>query len=509
MSLVEDLIARIPSARIACIGDIMLDSFLYGRVDRISPEASTPVILVEREEVVLGGVGNVARNVLELGARAVAVAVVGEDAAADIVRGRLGRYGAAGEPMLVADPGRPTTQKSRYVSERYKSHLLRADREVGTPVSGAIEAECIRRACEAVDGADAVVLSDYAKGVLTPNLLRAVIERARGQGKPVVVDPKSPDMARYSGASVVTPNKLELERHARGSLAGDAAVVAAASALRAEIGADAILTTRSEEGLTLVADGTEPVHVPASTRSVVDVSGAGDTVVAVLALMLSVGADLETAARVANAAAGVVVGKTGTATLGALELANAVLPHATRTSQDKVVLDRGQLDERLAGWRQAKLRVGFTNGCFDLIHPGHVRVLAEARAECDRLVVGVNSDASVRRLKGPGRPVQNEVARAEVLAALESVDLVAIFDEDTPLRLIEQVRPTVLVKGGDYDRSTVVGADLVEAMGGRVHIVGLLAGQSSSRLIARSREPDGGAAPPSTARALAAGTAAP
>lgn len=489
MTLIENLIGKLPSTTIACIGDVMLDSFLYGRVDRISPEASTPVILVERETVVLGGVGNVARNVLELGARVVAVAVVGDDAAAGTIRAKLGAHGAAVETVLVVDAERPTTQKARFVSDRYKSHLLRADREVSAPISGVVEAECIERACAAVDAADAVILSDYAKGVLTPALIGAVIDRARAAGKPVVVDPKSPDMARYRRASVVTPNKLELERFARSPLRGDAAIVAAASDLRQELDADAILATRSEEGLTLVAAGAEPVHVPASTLNVVDVSGAGDTVVAALALLLSVGADLETAARVANAAAGVVVGKTGTATLSALELLNAVMPHATRTSKDKVVLDRLQLDERLAEWRRAKLRIGFTNGCFDLIHPGHVRVLAEARAECDRLVVGLNGDASVRRLKGPERPVQNEVARAEVLAALESVDLVTIFDEDTPLALIEEIRPTVLVKGGDYDRSTVVGADLVESLGGRVHIVDLLLGQSSSRLIARSREP--------------------
>jgi D-beta-D-heptose 7-phosphate kinase/D-beta-D-heptose 1-phosphate adenosyltransferase len=493
MSLFEHLIPAIPDAKIACIGDIMLDVFLYGRVERISPEASTPVILVEREDIVLGGVGNVARNVLDLGGQVSIVSVIGEDVAAQTIRSEIARYCEAAQIMLVIDSKRPTTQKTRYVSDRYKSHLLRADREISGAISGSVEAECLFRAVESVGWADAVVVSDYAKGVLTPALVKAVIEEARRQGKPVVVDPKSLDVSRYAGATVVTPNKLELERYARKPLHGDEDVVSAAGELLGAIPCKAILTTRSEEGMTLVRQDAGPVHVPASASNVVDVSGAGDTVAAVMALVLSLGADLELAARVANAAAGVVIGKAGTATLTALELQNAVMPHATRTAQDKVVLDARMLDERLASWRSAKLRVGFTNGCFDLLHPGHVHVLAEARAECDRLVVGINSDASVKRLKGSERPVQNEIARAEVLAALESVDLVVIFDEDTPLRLIEQVRPTVLVKGGDYDRGTVVGADFVEAHGGKVHLVNLLGGHSSSRLIQRSRA--GGATP--------------
>ena len=246
--------------------------------------------------------------------------------------------------------------------------------------------------------------------------------------------------------------------------------------------------TRSEAGMTLVGEGAA-IHVPAYPVRVRDVSGAGDTVVAVLAAMLAMRADFESAMRAANAAAAVVVGKRGTATLSVAELRSRILPASTLAAEEKIVFDWALLDDHLADWRRQGLRVGFTNGCFDLLHPGHVKLLAAARAACDRLVLGLNGDASVTRLKGEGRPVQGVQARAEVLAALEAVDLVVVFDEDTPEKLIARVKPTVLVKGGDYTREQVVGREIVEALGGEIVLVDLVPGHSTTSMVERSRAP--------------------
>ena len=283
--------------------------------------------------------------------------------------------------------------------------------------------------------AGAVVLSDYAKGALTPRVIRAVIEAANKLGKPVVVDPKGRDYSIYRGATLITPNRQELADATHSPAQTDDQVAAAAAELGRASGTQAVLVTRSEAGMTLVGEGSA-IHVPAYPVRVRDVSGAGDTVVAVLSAMLAMRADFESAMRAANAAAAVVVGKRGTATLSVAELRSRILPAATLAPEEKIVFDWALLDEHLAEWRRQGLRVGFTNGCFDLLHPGHVKLLAGARAACDRLVVGLNGDASVTRLKGEGRPVQPVQARAEVLAALEAVDLVVVFDEDTPEKLI-------------------------------------------------------------------------
>jgi D-beta-D-heptose 7-phosphate kinase/D-beta-D-heptose 1-phosphate adenosyltransferase len=365
--------------------------------------------------------------------------------------------------------------------------MLRADWEVAAPVNDASEQAIVAHALAALPRAGAVVLSDYAKGTLTPRVIRAVIDAARASGKPVIVDPKGRDYGIYQGATMITPNRQELADATHRIAESDAEVAAAATALRAAVGAQAVLVTRSEAGMSLVHDGTV-VHVPAYPVRVRDVSGAGDTVVAIIAAMLALNADFESAMRAANAGAAVVVGKRGTATVSVAELRARILPAASLAPEEKIVFDWGMLDEHLVAWKKQGLRVGFTNGCFDLLHPGHVRLLAAARAACDRLVLGLNGDASVRRLKGEGRPVQPVGARAEVLAALEAVDLVVVFDEDTPLKLIERVKPTVLVKGGDYTRETVVGHEIVEALGGEVILVDLIPGHSTTAMVERSRK---------------------
>ena len=480
-------LSELQNADVLCVGDLMLDTYVYGEVGRISPEAPAPVLAVTREEVVIGGAGNVARNVATLGARCIFVGVVGDDAAGGTLQAEFSRLGDGIESHLVIDPTRPTTRKTRFVSEHFSTHLLRADWELARTVASDVQDAVIEEAISALPLVGAVVLSDYSKGVLTPATVRTVIAEARRLGKPVIVDPKYGDYGVYKGTTLITPNRKELSEATRMPAESEAELAAAAAALAEMVDSDAVLVTLSEHGMTLVERGRAPVHVPAYTVKVLDVSGAGDTVVAAIAAFLAAGAGFEEAMRAANAAASVVVGKRGTATVSAGELRARILPEASLAPEQKIVFDWSALDDRIDGWRRDGLRIGFTNGCFDLIHPGHVKLLAQARAACDRLVVGLNSDDSVRRLKGDGRPLQGEVARAEVLAAMEAVDLVVLFDQDTPLELIRQVRPQILAKGADYRLDQVVGREVVEAAGGEVVLVDLVPNQSTSEIIRRSR----------------------
>jgi len=369
--------------------------------------------------------------------------------------------------------------------------MLRADWETASPAAGDIEQKLIDAILPLLPRADVVLLSDYAKGVLTARVVRNVIDAARKLGKPVIVDPKSANFAVYRGATLLTPNRKEFAEATRSRADSEESIATAALDIMELADCNAILVTQSEHGMTLVPREGEPIHVPAHPVKVRDVSGAGDTVAAVLAATFATGADWETSLRMANAAAAVAVGKKGTAIVTVRELRRKILPHAFLAAEEKIIGPAGDLDAHIADWRKQGLRVGFTNGCFDILHPGHVKVLTAARAACDRLVVGLNSDASVKRLKGEGRPVQDEHARAEVLAALEAVDLVAIFEEDTPIGLITRIRPNVLVKGGDYAREQIVGHDIVEASGGAVMLVDILQGFSTTSLVDRARRGGG------------------
>jgi D-beta-D-heptose 7-phosphate kinase/D-beta-D-heptose 1-phosphate adenosyltransferase len=310
---------------------------------------------------------------------------------------------------------------------------------------------------------------------------------SRQHGKPVLVDPKGWDYSAYRGATLLTPNRKEFSEATRSRADTPQSIVDASEDVMRLADCEAILVTQGEHGMTLVPRSGEAVHVPAFPVKVRDVSGAGDTVAAALAVSLAAGADWDTALRIANAAAAVAVGKQGTASVSAAELRRKILPHASLAAEEKIVLELDTLDAQLAEWKRQGQRVGFTNGCFDILHPGHVKVLTAARAACDRLIVGLNSDASVRRLKGAERPVQDERARAEVLAALEAVDLIVVFEEDTPIDLIKRIKPGVLVKGGDYTREQVVGHEVVEEAGGVVVLVDILQGFSTTALVHRAR----------------------
>jgi D-beta-D-heptose 7-phosphate kinase/D-beta-D-heptose 1-phosphate adenosyltransferase len=376
----------------------------------------------------------------------------------------------------------------RFVSEHFSTHMLRADWELAAPASASIEQKLIDAILPLLPRADIVLLSDYAKGVLTARVLRNVIDAARKLGKRVIVDPKSANFAIYRGATLLTPNRKEFAEATRSRADTTQSIAEAAQDAMQLADCDAMLVTQSEHGMTLVPRGGEAIHVPAHAVKVRDVSGAGDTVAAMLAVTLAAGADWETTLRMATAAAAVAVSKKGTAIVTPAELRRKILPHAFLAAEEKIVAASGDLEACLSDWRKQGLRIGFTNGCFDILHPGHVKVLTAARGACDRLIVGLNSDASAKRLKGDGRPVQDERARAEVLAALEAVDLVVIFEEDTPIKLITQIKPSALVKGGDYSRAQVVGHEIVEAHGGEVLLVEVLPGSSTTSLVNRARE---------------------
>lgn len=480
----EQLITGLPARRVIVLGDAMLDRFIYGRVSRISPEAPTPVIVAEKSEESPGGAANVARIVGDLGASCRLISAVGEDEAAKALRARLAESGATA--TLVTDPRRATTLKQRFVSAAYNAHLLRADWETEAPIDSLTGDQILSFLQKAAREAQVLVLSDYKKGVLTPDVIARAISLARDRGLPVVVDPKGVRFERYAGCDVITPNLKELSDDLGETIPNEEGpIIEGARRLIERIGCRAVIVTRSEQGITVVNAAGEVTSLPPTARRVVDVSGAGDGVVAGMAVCLAGGATVEIAARVANAIAGVVVGKRGAASLTVDELADALLSRPLPRATGKLVKHRSHLLALVEGWRQEGFSVGFTNGCFDLIHPGHIEVLRQARAECDRLIVAINSDVSVRRLKGPRRPIQNEDARAAVLAAMSFVDVVVMFQEDTPLGLIEAVAPDVLVKGADYTPNEVVGGDFVERHGGRVHLARLVPENSTSDILRR------------------------
>jgi D-beta-D-heptose 7-phosphate kinase/D-beta-D-heptose 1-phosphate adenosyltransferase len=483
MADTSDLVSsidRLKQARVLCIGDVMLDHYVYGQVDRVSPEAPIPVLAIDHELKTLGGAGNVLRNLTALGVASSFISVVGSDDAGREIQRLLAAQNGA-EMHALVQPQRTTTVKTRYIAANQQ--LLRADRESPIPLDPYIREDLLRLARELVTSHSVVIISDYAKGVLTEGVALEIIRGAREAGARVIVDPKGGDHIRYRGADLLKPNRRELG-HATGMpVATESEIVTAARALIERCGFATVLVSLGSEGMALVgADGA--VHVQhAQVHEVYDVSGAGDTVVAVVAAALGAGLSTIDAARLANVAAGIVVGKIGTAVAYPSELA-ACLGCREPDSADKV-MPRAQALDLVERWRRQGLRIGFTNGCFDLLHPGHISLISQARAACDRLVVGLNSDNSAKRLKGPTRPVQRELARSAVLASLAAVDLIVVFEEDTPIELIRAIRPNLLVKGADYRLDEVVGAEIVKRGGGEVLLAELMPGYSTTATIAR------------------------
>jgi D-beta-D-heptose 7-phosphate kinase/D-beta-D-heptose 1-phosphate adenosyltransferase len=474
-------LTELGSPRVVVFGDAMLDEYWWGRAERLSPEGPVAVLSLEERTLAPGGAANVARNVAALGGRAAIVGAVGDDPEGAALREALARSGvdAAG---LVAEPRRATPLKVR-LGTRAQA-LLRVDRERAEPLGAAAADEVVRRLAVALGGADAVVVSDYAKGIVDARTMAAVVAEARARGVDVIADPKGGDADLFAGVTWLVPNERELRELAGGGWTDDAGRAAAARRVRERTGAAGLVLTRSEHGVEIhAADGCRPL--PARAREVYDVTGAGDTFTAAFAVGLGAGWGPVEACTLANVAAGLKVGKRGTAVVTRAELAAAC---AQREGSSSAKL--GTLDE-VAGAVEALRRDGrrivFTNGCFDLLHAGHVRYLEASRALGDCLVVGLNDDASVRALKGPDRPILRLAERAAILGALASVDYLVAFGGSTPLELIRRLRPDVLTKGADYALDGVVGADLVASWGGRVELLPLEAGASTTGLLERIR----------------------
>ncbi len=459
------------NARVLVVGDLMLDRYWHGDTSRISPEAPVPVVRVADIEERAGGAGNVALNIAALGANSALLGLTGRDEAADALSRTL--LGAGVECHFERLDSLPTITKLRVLSRHQQ--LIRLDFEDGFPAAAAEGMQ--GRFEENLVGCEVVVLSDYAKGTLAaaPRLIAA----ARAAGKPVVVDPKGSDFSPYHGATVITPNLSEFEGVV-GPCADEEELIRKGEALRDELELEALLITRSEKGMTLLQAGSAPMNIPTRAREVFDVTGAGDTVVSVLAASLAAGLALADSVVLANLAAGIVVAKLGTATVSLDEIRGAL------REQDELPTGLVEEERLVALVREAQAhgeKVIMTNGCFDILHAGHVTYLEEAARLGDRLVVAVNDDASVKRLKGPERPVNTQKHRMRVLAALDCVDWVVGFDEDTPTRLICNVQPDVLVKGGDNDPSNIPGGDCVRESGGEVMVMSFVDGCSTTNII--------------------------
>jgi len=478
VALIESGWRRVP---VLVVGDVMLDKYIWGEVERISPEAPVPVVRTSLQDEKPGGAANVAMNLAGLGACVSVCGFAGGDVEQERLESLLADAGV--EPLLTAVPGAPTTGKLRILSGNQQ--MMRLDTEPPAPAyPAAAYDDLLRRALAVLPTAAVVVLSDYAKGVLTEEVFQTLIPAARSRNIPVLVDPKQRSFARYRGATAICPNRKELAM-ATGEPAADLdRLLAAGQAMLRPLQVEFMPVTLGEKGIAVLRPESRR-YVPAVVRQVYDVSGAGDTVIAVLALALACGLDMEIAAHIANVAAGIVVSKAGTVPIQREELLGALSQEIALHMDDKI-LPLEPLLGRVADWRARGQRIVFTNGCFDLLHVGHITLLEQARCKGDRLIVGLNSDSSVRRVKGSPRPLVGEQERAKVLAALSAVDAVVLFDESTPLKLIEAIRPDVLVKGGDYTEENVVGAREVRTWGGRVETIPLLQGVSTTRLIAKS-----------------------
>jgi D-beta-D-heptose 7-phosphate kinase/D-beta-D-heptose 1-phosphate adenosyltransferase len=475
---IEAFLGKLSKCKVLVIGDLMLDEYLWGGAERISPEAPVPVVAVRAEERRLGGAGNVALNLAMLGCPVAIAGVTGADEDGVAMRQLFTSRGIDAAAVL-ACPGRFTTRKTRVIAQHQQ--LVRIDRERCDTLEAAQEQSLLHAIRAALPECRAMVVSDYLKGTLTDGLLTALIALGRELAIPVVVDPKGTDYSRYRGATVLTPNRRELQAATGNDGCDDQALLQAGRTLRRQLDLEALVLTRSEQGMTLFFRTGEPLHLATEAREVFDVTGAGDTVLAVIGAGLAAGLSLQDAARLSNVAAGIVVGKVGTSTVAPGEILE-VVGRQHRDTELKIH-DRQRLAVLLDERRARGERVVFTNGCFDLLHVGHVKYLQAARKLGDLLVLGLNTDASIRRLKGPKRPLIGQDERAHILAALDCIDYVVIFDEDTPLELIAALKPEILVKGADYSPEEVVGRELVESWGGRVELIQFVDGKSTSTLI--------------------------
>ena len=484
LSTLSTQVENLANARVLCVGDIMLDRFVYGSVERTSPEAPVPVLGIINEKKMLGGAGNVARNIVSLAAKATLISVVGDDPVGRELTSMVGKENGI-DPCLLVESGRVSTEKTRFVAGNQQ--LLRADNEMISPISELVSGNLLRVAKDLINESDVLIISDYAKGIINENICQSLITEARKSGKRIIVDPKGSNFSQYRDSNIITPNRNELHAATGLNVNTSEEMISAATKLMEKFNLDHTFITRSSEGISLVSRDGKVEHLNAQAREVYDVSGAGDTVVAALAVALGANISLSDSARLANAAAGVVVGKAGTAVAETSELVHALRASDLTDAEAKIVPLKNAI-QTINSWRKDGDTIGFTNGCFDLLHPGHISLLCQAHAKCDRLIVGLNSDNSIKKLKGKDRPIQGEDARAQVLASLETVDLVIVFGEDTPLNLIQNILPEILVKGSDYTEEEVIGADIILRNGGKILLTTLEPGYSTTNTISRLKE---------------------
>ncbi len=475
----DKLAGSLKNTQILVIGDVMLDRYLWGDASRVSPEAPVPVVKVEKKTWFLGGAGNVATNLSGLGCRAILIGVAGRDWAGSHLQELLSAANI--KDGIVIDDTRPTTTKTRVMARRQQ--IVRLDEENTHHLSADVENRIFSAVSEAIPRCGAIVLSDYGKGMFSSGAFtQKLIEMGRAAGIPVFVDPKGSDWQRYAGATCVTPNTLELEGVVGNKLGDEGLLLKEAAGIRERFNLEWLLVTRGPKGMGIFGEQAAPEFLTANAREVFDVSGAGDTVIATLAAGVATGMPFPEAAEISNIAAGIVVGKLGTQPILWEELARALAAGNGVGSPATKVMGLSSARLTMADWRRKGYKIVFTNGCFDLLHPGHVSLLHQARRLGNKLVVGLNTDASIKRLKGEKRPILAGEDRAAVLSGLADVDLIVFFEEDTPLNLIEALKPDILVKGADYTLETVVGRDIVESYGGKVQLVNILEGYSTTRI---------------------------
>ena len=486
-----EILEAIEQPTLFVIGDLILDRYVFGSVDRVSQEAPIQVLKVDHteENVRPGGAGCVMLNLCHLNARVVACGVIGRDDVGSKLKAALEKAGARTSAVL-SDRHRPTPLKTRYLgyvqsAHRAEQHLLRVDQEETHEIPRALRERIIKHIKRAVPSCDAVVVADYNKGLLSRSVLKAVFAAAKRAGIPVVVDPKREDFSIYEGATCVTPNRFETQV-ATGLPVTTKTAADGADKLIRKHGFEHVVVTMDKEGMLVASRRGRPRLVKTTPRDVTDVTGAGDMVISVLALAVAAGADYVSAARLANVAAGIEVSKIGVAPVSRAEIAREL--HLQREDMSDKIISQDDIADILKTFRQRSETVVFTNGCFDLIHPGHVQYLEFAKRHGDVLVIGLNTDRSVRKIKGEKRPILSEQERARVLAGLASVDYIVLFDEPTPARLIRKVRPDVLVKGEDWRKKGVVGQDFVEKNGGKVVLAPLTKGASTTDIIQRIME---------------------
>jgi D-beta-D-heptose 7-phosphate kinase/D-beta-D-heptose 1-phosphate adenosyltransferase len=476
-----EIIDALGRPKVAVVGDLILDHYVFGAVSRISPEAPIPVLHVSREEDRLGGAANVAANILTMGGRATLVGAIGRDEPGSRFRKLAGKTKGLSLSATQSD-SRPTVLKTRMVSQNQQ--MLRVDREQPGALAESELAEIIDRGLAAVQGVGAIVLSDYGKGVITPASAQRLIGSAR---VPVIVDPKGRDYSKYKGATAVTPNRAEAEAATGIDCSTMVGVEKAGRKLCKQLGLKVAVITLSAEGVAVIPPKGAMTHFPAEARSVYDVTGAGDTFIATFAMAVAGKADFSTAARLANYAAALKVARFGAVAISREELRRSVISAHEGFDHAGKVMSADEVVAALQTHRKHGERIVFTNGCFDLLHQGHVTYLNFCRGQGDIVVIGLNADASVRRLKGPTRPVNESEARARVLAALSDVDYVTVFEEDTPEKLIRKLRPDVLVKGEDWSGKAVAGAGFVESIGGKVVFAKLVEGKSTTKIIEKAK----------------------